>query len=473
MNLQTQWFSALMSVLSIACGNSTQSDDSKTPDATTLAPIPAQEWVLSAGGASSEAVYSIAVDETGSTFITGFYSDDAAFGSKEALGIGRLDLYVAKLDPHGQVEWLATGGGDDFDFGYDIALDAAGNVYVTGYQYDFSWFGDHKMESLGFGDVLVAKLSPKGHFLWATSARGSSHNVGYGIDVDDAGNVYVTGTFQGTTTFGEADTLTSAGQNDMFVAKLSTDGAWQWATGFGSSHLEEESQSIAVDTEGNSYVIGSFGNTTTFGDIERTARGEQDVFVAKLDSAGSVLWVTQGGGSGRERGRGIAWDPTGKVYATGSFRDTATFGDVELVAPGAEGKQQVFVAKLSASDGAVDWAIDGGGEGEDLARDIRVAPDGTVYIAGFFRDTAQLGTTTLTSNGGMDLFAARITPSGQFTWATSAGDIVKDFARGVAVDRDGSVYLGGSYELRPTIGQTVLRSAGNEDVFVWKMLAPE
>ncbi len=136
-------------------------------------------------------------------------------------------------------------------------------------------------------DVFAAKLSPSGKFLWAVSAGGSGgDDVGSGIAVDNAGNSYVTGGFEGTATFGST-TLTSKGNADIFVSKLSPSGKFLWAVSAGGSGGDGGS-GIAVDGSGNSYITGGFEGTATFASTTLTSKGSNDIFMAKLDSGGKL-----------------------------------------------------------------------------------------------------------------------------------------------------------------------------------------
>ncbi|HBE35201.1 MAG TPA: hypothetical protein DD990_28875, partial [Cyanobacteria bacterium UBA11368] len=119
--------------------------------------------------------------------------------------------------------------------------------------------------------------------------------------------------------------MTSNGNYDIFVAKRGSDGSVAWAKNLGGSSFEVGS-SIATDSSGNTYTIGRFSGTATFGSTTLTSNGSEDIFVAKLGSDGSVAWAKSFGGSGGDFGNSIATDSSGNLYTTGDFTDTATFG---------------------------------------------------------------------------------------------------------------------------------------------------
>ncbi len=128
-------------------------------------------------------------------------------------------------------------------------------------------------------------------------------------------------------------TLTSAGGGDVFVAKLDSSGTVVWARGFGASS-GDRGYSVAVDSSGNAFVAGQFNNSVAFGSTTLTSAGGGEVFVAKLDSSGTVVWARGFGGTGLDRGYSVAVDPPGNVHVTGWFEATAAFGATSLTSAG-------------------------------------------------------------------------------------------------------------------------------------------
>ena len=141
------------------------------------------------------------MDGVGGVWITGIFAGIATFGSHTLTASGNYDIFVAKLGPNGNWLWAVKAGGIDYDYGYSIAVDGAGNAYVTGEFRYTSTFGSHTLTASGYSDLFVAKLNPSGTWLWAVRAGGGSYDEGYGIAVDGAGNAWVTGCFTGTATF--------------------------------------------------------------------------------------------------------------------------------------------------------------------------------------------------------------------------------------------------------------------------------
>ena len=184
------------------------------------------------------------------------------------------------MDASGNWLWATKAGGTSNDYGYSIALDDVGNTYVTGFFQGTATFGSTTITSSGFSDIFVAKMDTNGNWLWAKNGGGTSDDSASSITLDDYGNTYLTGRFQGAATFGSA-TLTSSGDIDIFVAKMDVNGNWLWATKAGGIDYDE-GESISLDNAGNAHVTGYFTDTATFGSTSLTSSGNQNIFVAKL-----------------------------------------------------------------------------------------------------------------------------------------------------------------------------------------------
>ncbi|MCK4694434.1 MAG: SBBP repeat-containing protein, partial [Candidatus Cloacimonetes bacterium] len=313
-------------------------------------------WITQAGGIDYDGGSAIAIDDAGNSYVTGIFRDTATFGSYSLTSSGRGDIFVAKMDDSGNWLWVAQAGGTDLDFGIAIVIDSSGNSYVTGVFEGTATFGSYSIISNGDLDIFVAKMDESGNWQWAIQAGATQHDYGTAIAIDDAGNSYVTGYFGDTATFGSYY-LTSSGYSDIFVAKIDEDGNWLWAAQAGGSNYDEYGYAIAVDDVGNSYVIGGFFETVTFGSYYLTSSGYIDIFVAKIDALGNWQWVTQAGGTDYDYGRAIAIDDAGNSYVTGYFDDTATFGSYSLTS---SGDADIFVAKIDTL-GNWQWAIQAGG----------------------------------------------------------------------------------------------------------------
>ena len=361
-------------------------------------------WATKAGGSGDDESSGIAIDDNGNSYMTGTFVGTANFGSYSLTSFGYKDIFIAKMDTTGNWLWATKAGGSYWDQGYGIAIDDNGNSYVTGRFHYTATFGSYSLTSSGENDIFVAKMDANGNWLWATKAGGSSYDYGHSIAIDDNGNSYVTGEFVGTATFGSYS-LTSSGINDIFVAKMDATGNWLWATKAGGSG-NDYGYDIAIDDNGNSYVTGQFWSNATFGSYSLVTSGYYDIFVAKMDTTGNWLWATKAGGSSADYGHSIAIDDNGNSYVTGEFVGTATFGSYVIYS---SGNLDIFVAKMDANGNWL-WATKAGGSNFDQGYGIAIDDYTNSYVTGYFGGTATFGSYSLTSSGSYDIFVAMLNP---------------------------------------------------------------
>ena len=433
------------------------------------------EWVRSAGGTSTDIGFGVAVDAAGNSYVTGQYQGTATFGPFMLTSAGGNDIFVAKYDANGNVLWVRSAGGDLLDSGIGVAVDAAGNSYVTGQYQGTATFGPVTLISTGVLDIFVAKYDTSGNVLWATRAGGAASDFGNGIAVDAAGNSYVTGGYLATANFGPF-TLTSAGEYDIFVVKYDTNGNVLWAQSGGGT-LSDEGPSVAVDAAGNSYVTGSYRDTATFGPVTLTSAGSLDIFVVKYDGSGNVLWALSAGGpssgglQGSDRSAAIAVDEAGNTYVTGLFAQgggTATFGPFTLTSAG---EYDIFVVKYD-TNGNVLWAQSAGGTSGDDGLGIALDTARNSYVTGRYNETATFGSFMLTSADATDIFVVKYDTKGNVLWAQSAGGTATQVGYDIAVDDAGNSFVAGAYQGLATFGPFTLSNAGSYDIFVAKYAAP-
>ena len=364
--------------------------------------------------------------------------------------------------------WAKQAGGANNDNGNEIAVDGSGNSYITGGFQGTATFGNTTLTSAGEYDLFIAKIDKDGNFLWAKKVGGVGPEYGNSIAVDGSGNSYITGYFFGTATFGNT-TLTSAGWTEIFIAKIDASGNFLWAKKAGGTN-NDYGYSIAVDGSGNSYTIGGFEGTATFGNISLTSvkdsngKFTKDIFITKLDANGNFLWAKKAGGTDIDSGNSIAVDGSGNSYITGSFDGTITFGNNTLTS---SGSSDIFIAKLDGSGNYL-WAKKTGGTSVDSGNSIAVDGSGNSYITGFFYGTATFGNTTLTSAGGGDVFISKLDNNGNFIWTKKADGTGDDSGNSIAIDGSGNSYTIGNFQGTATFGNTTLTSAGY-DIFIAKI----
>jgi len=282
--------------------------------------------------------------------VTGYCTGTANFGSTNTAGLGGSNnIFVAKCSSAGTFLWVRRAGGDSDDQGNAIAVDAATNVYVTGAFSGVVTFAKTNLSGTGTNgaiDVFVAKYDSTGGFLWARKAGGSGDDQGNAITTDAAGNCYVAGQIYGLAAF--SGTNVPGNGLDIFLSKYDSGGNVVWVRKAGGNNAiyGDGGFGVAIDPAGNVCLSGYFSGSANFGPTNVATTGFDDIFVAKYDSSGNLLWVRKAGGSNLDIGYAMAIDSVGNLFLTGFFSDLATFGATNVTATGASPASDIFLSKL-------------------------------------------------------------------------------------------------------------------------------
>lgn len=450
------------------------------------------KWAKNMGGTQENEVNAMVRDGAGNIYQTGHFSGTTDFdpgpATNNLTSLGWDDNFVTKLDPGGNLIWAKSFGGTSWDDAKGLAVDASGNVFISGTFSETVDFdpgtGKKEIKSIGFIDGFILKLDASGNFGWVKTYGGfGSYVYGTILALDQSGNIYTSGSFKGTVNFdpGAGTTnRTPKGDRDVFVLKLTPNGDFSWATNIGGD-AKDEPISITVDPTNKLLVTGFFNGTTDFdpgtGTDTHISKGSDDIFIVKLDAAGAWIWAKTFGGSASDQGRCIKTDSLGNIFTIGSFQGTVDFdpgtGITELVS---NGSLDIFISKLDGNGNLV-WAKRMGGSGMDIGLAISITNKGYVYATGAFSSTVDFdpgtGTTSLVSNGTWDVFILALNPSGNFVWAKSFGGPVADYGLSVIADKDGSVYSCGTFgditDFDPGTGVFNITPKGVSDVFLSKL----
>lgn len=421
------------------------------------------QWAAQAGGIDWEETYSITNDEFGNTYVVGHFEGTAIFGSNSISSDVGEDSFVAKMDTNGDWIWVTQTIGPGNNSALGITIDNTGNIFVTGYFQETANFGNLTLSSYGDYDIFVAKLDCDGNWVWVTQAGGTNLDSGYKVSTDGSGNLYIVGYFNQTASFGN-HTLSSYGEEDIFVAQLNTEGNWNWVSSAGG-YSEDYGLGITTNNEGDSYITGQFGDIATFGTNSITSNGWLDIFVAQIDESGNWIWATQAGGQMLDRSYGIAIDNIDNLYIAGYFQDTATFGEDTLIS---DGSDDVFVSKLS-SDGNWMWSRRAGSVDGDRCFALQLDYENNPYVTGYIENTAMFGNNTITFTGMRDIFVAALTQYGEWNWAIQAGGSNVDSGHDISIDAEGNFFVTGIFSSTAQFGINSLTSMGEKDIFIAKL----
>lgn len=354
---------------------------------------------------------------------------------------------LGQADNEPTVQVFASTNGEGSATASGIAVDTDGNVVVSGDfsgHLDLSGDGQPDVHSRGGLDLLLAKFDRGGHLLWVKTAGGPGEERGYRLALRADGSIYWTGSFEHDVDIDGDGTLDlrSRGKSDVFVARHDRDGNLMWARSAGGPGIDY-SQDIELDARGSAYIAGDFTDHADFNDdgaADVVGVQGREAFIAKWADDGEWVWTAPGVGPGNDRGVGVAVDDDGSAYLTGWIQGQANFGRNNM--------------------------IEAGTGGFDSGLDASLDSDGNVYVVGMARGTTSLDygmflaaydtngelrwTRTLSVEsssdageaGDGDALVAKFDKNGMQQWVHLAGGADTDAFRQVVVSSQG-VLIGG------------------------------
>jgi len=435
-------------------------------------------WAKKAGGVNGDRPQTIAVDVSGNIYMAGYFnSPTITFGATILTNMGVTNIFLVKYDASGNVIWAQSAGGTSNDIANSIAIDMAGNVYLSGNFISTSiTFGSTIIyNNGGAADIFLVKFDANGNVIWAKTAGGVGYDVPYSIEVDLSDNIYMAGTYDATFTFGST-VLTWVGVNDLFILKYDANGNPLWAKSAGGVS-DDDAMSVALDGSGNIFMTGYFkSNTITIGSHVLTnsnSNNTSDIFLVKYDPNGNVLFAKSAGGTLPDEALSVGVDSSGNSYITGWFESsTMSFGSTFVTNSNSVGSFDSFLTKYD-TNGNVQWAKSTGGLCMDEAYSVSVDATGNTFMAGWFMGNGIINfgsSVYLTNTVGNNMFIAKYNTNGNALWAKDVGGGNNNIATNIAVDASDNAYVAGWYENSTIVfDTTVLTNAGNDDVFLAKI----
>lgn len=449
------------------------------------------DWAKKIGGNGYDVCNSITTDEKGNIYATGeFSSSSVDFDPGPGvfnLSASGTNIFVSKFDSLGNFVWAQSIDGNNNKDARSITIDLYGSVYITGQFAGTTDFdpsnGIHNLTSNGNYDIFICKLDSSGNFKWACQIGGILDEQGLSISIDNFGNVYTIGYFDGNVDFDPGSgifNLTSNGLNDIFICKINSSGNFLWAKQFGSLGYDGGT-SIVTDQLGNVYSTGTFSGIIDFdpdsGIFNLTSTGGADIFLSKLDSSGNFLWAKNIGGlSSDDVGQFLTVDTIGNLYVTGQFWGTVDFNpDTTSYNLTSAGNADIFVSKFDLFGNFV-WAKQIGGPSHDFSYSMIIDNTQSIYITGEFQGVSDFDPDTLSYNlssfGSWDVFIFKLDAFGHFVWAEQIGGVGDDHEGSVAIDNIGNIYIAGYFngtaDFDPGAGVFNMTSLGFVDIFIEK-----
>lgn len=412
-------------------------------------------WFKSFDGTESVYVSDVAVDPSDNTYITGSFVGTVNFGGANLAASGNSDVFLAKFDSAGNHVWSKRFGGSDTQVGLAVATGVGGSVVITGYIYGSINFGGGTLTSAGSSDAFLAIFDFDGNHVFSARYGDASAQMGLDVALERFGGVVMTGQFQGSIDFG-GGALTSAGANDIFVARFGGAGSYQYGKRFGDVG-DDAGNSVSVDAGFNAYITGIVTTSADFGGGALVSAGSSDAFLVKLDISGNHVWSKLFGDAQAQAGRAVCVDPLGYVVVTGQFASTIDLGGGALPSTG---PTDIFLAKFNAA-GLYQWSKRLGGGGNDEGNHVAVDVSGFVFLAGFFDFNIILGGPKFNVGLPGQAYVVKFDPLGVHRWSRAYGGYCYQSV-GLAVDSNRDVILGGEYDGHLYLGVPSSTSNGTD-----------
>lgn len=440
------------------------------------AQVPEWQWARSASCTGGTEGLDVASDASGNVYVMGWYTGPSiSFGSITlySQNPNRYYAYLAKYDSSGNVLWAKKAGGTGISLGSGVAVDFAGNAYITGlYDSSYVFFGNDTLSYNGT-NIFLTKYDSSGNVLWAKCAGGVSVNASStSVATDPFGNVYITGFFHSSNLIIGSDTLTNYGNYNVFTAKYDSSGNALWAkSGQGTTY--DLSYSVASDASGNAYITGYFASPFIVFDTDTLFNPNlfYTIFLVKYDPSGNVTLAKSSIGGGGNYGTCVTTSSSGNIYITGHFNSyPIIFGSDTLLPSG--NVKDAYLVKYDFS-GNVLWAKCFWGA---LPYKIIVDAADNIYMTSSmgYPTNVPIAIDSITLQlppGSTDpMFVAKFNSSGNVCWAKALASGGDDHS-GVALGPTGSIYITSDfYNINPFIlGCDTLTLTGYEDIFVVKL----
>ncbi len=451
------------------------------------------QWSSTAASTGSDVAWSTAVDPNGNVYVTGEFAglcdfDPSAGTYTLQSNGGSKDIFLAKYNSSGVLQWAKQISGSSAERPNDIACDATGawivGLFAGTVDFDPS-ASTNNITSLGLDDIFFGKYDGSGNLVWVDrlgSNAGPINDRGLGIVVDASQNCYVTGFIGGNTDMdpGAGSVIFNVASTfNAFFGKYSSTGAYVFAKQITGSYSEGDA--INIDGSGNIYLTGSYSQTNDFdpnagtANLSTSSALQLDIYLAKYTSTGVYTYAKQiGNNLSQDIGFGVAPDASGNVYLAGVYTNNCDFdpsaGTFLLTSAG---QGDLFVSKYDVN-GALLWANGTGGLSNDYAYDLAIDAAGNSYITGHFNGAnidfdPSASTALLSSTGGNSGYVASYNSSGGYKFA----NVLNTASDGRAIAyQSPSIFVCGQFtgtvDLDFSASTATYTSAGGDDGFIAK-----
>ncbi|MGK3968939.1 SBBP repeat-containing protein [Sorangium sp. So ce118] len=420
-------------------------------------------WAALFGDPNIQSATGAGVDSNGNIYIGGTFSGSINLGGETLVSIGTADVYLASFDASGAHRWSARFGGSGAETLNGLAVTPTDDVVFGGTFYGSFMFGDAALSSINALDSFVATLDKNGAPRWARQLGDAADQTLRSIAVDPVGNIVIAGYFSGSLLCSAPPVpvcATSSGGTDIFVRKYDPSGAVVWTRIYGDTS-NQFATGVAVDAEGSVFLTGRYYGTLTVGPRQvRNSGLGTNLFVLKLDSSGTGVWLSDYGDTASQAGTGIDAAPSGAVLVTGTYTGAIDFGPAGVLP--ANDVQTAFVLSL-APDGTPVWAKWLVGDGPQESAAVVTDAENNIVVTGSAQGVVDLGGGPLPSGGGFDAFVAKLDPEGGFLWGKVLGAAGNQKSNAAAISPGtGTILLCGAAEGTIDFGLGARQASGTD-----------
>jgi len=424
--------------------------------------LPVFEWANQCGNPpnTTDTKTALASGIDGNFYLSGEFLDTAQFGNKMLVSAGGTDIFLVKYNSEGIAVWTNRIGSVDYDYVQKIIVDEDGNVIVTGYFYGTTQIGQDQYTSYGSQDVFIAKFNSEGDFLWSHRAGGPMADYIRGLTLDADQNLIVTGYFYDMISFGDT-TILASGSSDIYLAKFDAEGGLLWATSAGGSS-SDQAHSASCDPDGNILLTGSFYYDITLGDTTLSTINPVGVVIARYFPDGQLDRAFQLDGTYLTTEVYIKAGQEGDFYVSGNFSEQLIFGD--NIFDAGEFNQDIFTAKYDGSCNLL-WARHAYSTASDQLMGIETDTYDNLYITGHYLDTIHFDMLSLPYTlccGSREIFIVKYNTAGEVVWGQQISG-TRASVQSLAFNLEDELLLSGLFTEEVTLGHLKL---SNFDGFI-------
>lgn len=425
-------------------------------------------WVNELKGSNDETATSLLINSKNEIIGVGNFSGEININKTKITSDGNNDDYfIVTLNSDGAQPIGKKGGGMSVDRAVGSTIDSDGNVWVVGTFSGKIDLAGQVYDSEGENDIFIAKYSPDGTMIIGKKGGGMSVDRVSGIAPDKNGGIIIAGLFSGKISMGNVTLESEPDAQEFYIFKISADG--NSVIGKKGGGMSVDRVSVASDQNGNIILGGSYhGPLTIDQSVLSVSKSKEELFLVRFNPNLTLgrMFNHAGNVSSISRITQITTDLDQNIIVVGEFKNTLSLDKLAFKSIGPN--EDVFIAKFSATEMALDWGKKGGGMSVDRATGVTTDSKGNIFFTGTFSDQFRFVRKPLISKGGRDFFVNKLTPEGQIIWNTSGGGEEDDSLAAIACDKRGSLFAMGDYRKSAFIKNRKWDSAGGTDVFFAK-----